>query len=95
MRSAAYLAAAIVLSVAFAGCSTVTPENFARVHDGMTEAEVVAILGKPDETANVALMMRVKAVNNIWKGGGYTITVQFTNGRVRAKSLEPSAPAKK
>ena len=87
MRSAR-LAAAVVLVAVLAACTTVTRENFERIRDGMNESEVFSILGKPDESANVTLL-RVKAVNSKWIGGDYTITVQFVNGRVRAKTIGP------
>ena len=40
--------ALVALWIALAGCSKITAENYAKLQTGMTQAEVNAILGKPD-----------------------------------------------
>lgn len=86
MNPATRIAAALVLSLALAACSKVTPENYARLKDGMSEAEVVAILGTPGDASAVA-MLGVTGSSSTWTGGEYTIKLQFVNGKVIYRSL--------
>lgn len=37
----------VAIALALGGCSKVTPDNFARIEEGMTEQEVASILGTP------------------------------------------------
>ncbi len=40
--------ALVALWIALAGCSKITAENYAKLQTGMSQAEVNAILGKPE-----------------------------------------------
>lgn len=91
MSTLARLAAALLFALALAACTRITQQNYDRVQEGMSEAEVVSILGKPDESSEV-MLLRVKAVNSQWKGGEHTVLVQFVNGRVRAKNITRTGP---
>ena len=86
MISAARFAAALVVAFALVACSKVTPENYERVKEGMTEVEVTAILGKPDDTSSVAIL-GLTGTSDSWVGNEYSIMIQFVNGKVRLKSL--------
>lgn len=57
-----------------------TKDNYNKVKNGMTEAEVTGILGSPTETksAGPAKMM-------IWKSGNDTASITFTDGKVAMK----------
>jgi hypothetical protein len=68
-------------------CSKVTQENFAKIQDGMDEREVLALLGKPGETSNITLL-GLSGASSKWVADEGTISVQFVNGKVRAKSFE-------
>ena len=76
------LAAALLL----AACSKVTQENYARIQDGMTEQEVIAILGPPTESGAVS-MLGVSGSSSKWVAKDADISIQFVNGKVALKSF--------
>jgi len=77
-----------------AACSKVTPENFARIQDGMPEEQVLDLLGKPTESSSVNLL-GVSGTSSRWVSGDTAITVRFVNGKVALKTLDkPAAPRK-
>lgn len=69
----------LVLVFAGGGNSKVTKENYDKLKAGMSEAEVTAILGSPDEKKDAG---NPSAKVWSWKNGNSSITVTFTNGRV-------------
>jgi hypothetical protein len=83
---ASALCAALLLTV---GCpGRVSAENYARISDGMSYADVQAILGKGEEKAgvggvigNVAGSLRVVH----WKSGDRSINITFVNDKVSLK----------
>lgn len=82
-RAAATLAAVALL----AACGPkVTAENFERIQAGMTQKEVIAVLGEPTETSSVNIA-GVSGGMASWKDGGTVISVQFLNDKVQAKQL--------
>jgi hypothetical protein len=83
------LALALVV-LAAAACSKVTPENFARVQDGMSEQEVQAILGSPTESSSTTVL-GISGTASRWVAGDTVITVRFVNGKVALKSLDKAA----
>jgi hypothetical protein len=85
-------ALAVIAIVALAACSKLTEDNFAKIRDGMSEREVIALLGKPAESSSVNVL-GVSGTASKWVEGDAAISVQFVNGKVRAKSFE-RAPAK-
>ena len=83
---------AFSLLLLLAACSKVTLENFSKIQDGMSEQEVLALLGTPAESSNITVL-GLSGASSRWTGGEGTISVQFVNGKVRAKSFE-RPPAK-
>ncbi len=83
----------LALTLALAGCSKVTQENYSRVLDGMSEQEVHAILGKPTESASVTIL-GLSGTSSKWVAGDAVITIQFANGKVRLKSFDKPSPNK-
>lgn len=83
---------ALAALLLLAACSKVTQENFAKILDGMSEAEVHALLGKPGESSNITVL-GLSGTSSRWVSNDGMIAVQFVNGKVRAKSFERS-PAK-
>jgi hypothetical protein len=69
----------LVLVLAGGGNSKVTKENYDKLKAGMSEAEVTAILGSPDEKKDGG---NPSAKVWSWKNGNSSITVTFTNGKV-------------
>lgn len=78
------------LLLAITGCSKATPENFARVRDGMTEQEVQAILGSPTESSSTTVL-GISGTASRWVSGDTAITVRFVNGKVALKNLDKAA----
>lgn len=74
-------------------CSKVSQENFAQLRDGMTEQEVAAVLGSPDESNSVDVL-GVSGTVSRWKSGDATITVRFVNGKLALKSFDKRPGAK-
>jgi hypothetical protein len=86
-RTLALLAFALL-----AACSRVSEENFAKIRDGMSEQEVIGLLGKPAESSSVNVL-GLSGTAAKWVERDAAITVQFVNGKVRAKSFDRT-PAK-
>ncbi|MBM4109355.1 MAG: hypothetical protein FJ255_11215 [Phycisphaerae bacterium] len=91
--------AALVLASLLAGCeSKVTDENFAKVTDGMSYAQVEGLLGSgEDQTATgtgiggaglLTAETRSKRKVFVWKEGNKIITVVFDDGKVVEKMRE-------
>ena len=75
---------AIALLVA-CGCPF-NPQNFARVQNGMTEAEVTAILGKPTSIESGSLpILNITGTEYTYRRGADRATVAFVNGKVVLK----------
>lgn len=77
----------LVLALLLAACSKVTEDNYRKIEDGMTEEQVVAILGKPTESSSVSVLGIGGTVSR-WASGDAVITVRFVNGRAGLKSYD-------
>ncbi|HJY75548.1 MAG TPA: outer membrane protein assembly factor BamE [Burkholderiales bacterium] len=77
------LAAALVL----AACSKVNQENFLKIQEGMSEEQVIALLGRPTESNSVNVL-GVSGTASRWEAGDTVITVRFVNGQVAFKSFD-------
>lgn len=89
MRNLKYSAALFALALALlaAGCGNrVDRAHFERVENGMSQEEVVAILGEPDTIESMSLG-RISGATAQWRGGGRVITVVFANDEVTFKSF--------
>lgn len=84
------LAAALLL---LAGCSRVTETNFQKIQPGMSQAEVLALLGEADSSDSVALGP-ISGARSVWRSDQASITITFLNGKVQLKHFEagPAAP---
>lgn len=87
VRSAIVLAALALLS---ACGSKLSAENFERVKNGMSQKEVVAILGEPTEHSAISIA-GVSGGMATWRDGNTEISVQFVNDKVQAKQLSREA----
>ena len=76
MRATRSLATAVLL-LALAGCSKLTPENYAKLKVGMTYGEVTAILGAPDRCEDA---MGFKSCR--WGDDARNVTVRFAGDAV-------------
>ena len=70
--------------------SKISTENFERIQTGMTQKEVVAILGDPTETSAVSIA-GLSGGMATWREGNTVISVQFVNDKVQAKQLSREA----
>ena len=84
------LAGALVL---VAACSKLTQENFLKIQDGMTEQEVVALLGRPSESNSVNLL-GMSGTSSRWVSADVVVVVSFVNGKVAFKSYDKGLQAK-
>jgi hypothetical protein len=76
-----------MLVLLLAACSKVTQENYQKIEEGMTEEQVVALLGKPTETNSVSVL-GVSGTVSRWAADDAVITVRFVNGKVGIKSFD-------
>ena len=81
---------ALLAACLIAACSRVTQENFLKIQDGMSEEEVIALLGRPTESNSVNVL-GVSGTASRWVGGDAVITVRFVNGKVALKSFDQPA----
>jgi len=73
-----------------AACSKVTQENFAKVEEGMSEQEVIALLGSPTESTSVNVL-GVSGTASRWITKDTAVTVRFVNGKVALKTFDKPA----
>ena len=83
--------AALAALLFLAACSKVTQENFAKVQNGMTEQEVIAILGNPTESTSRDVL-GITGTSSRWASGDAEITIRFVGGKVALKSFDKPAP---
>lgn len=77
------LAAALLL----AACSRITQENFSRIETGMSEQEVIGLLGSPTESNSVEVL-GISGTASRWVGREAEINIRFVNGKVATKRYD-------
>lgn len=86
----------LLLSVAACN-SPINQENFSRIEPGMTETEVIKMLGEPAETTGIDLGL-FSGTAATWRHKDTVISVQFINGKVQTKQIyrsqEPAPQAR-
>lgn len=86
------LLATVVLALALAACgSKVNEQQFARIEDGMSEQQVIDLLGTPSESSSMGAL-GMSGTATTWTDAGATISVQFVNGKVRLKQFTRAKP---
>lgn len=84
------LSLALILCAAVAGCgSKLTQENFDKIQNGMSMAQVKAILGEPTEAKSVGVGP-FSGVSATWKDKNTLINIQFVNDKVTLKTFNKS-----
>jgi uncharacterized protein YcfL len=78
---------ALLAALLIAGCSRVTQENFMKIQEGMSEQEVISLLGTPTESQSVNIL-GVSGTASRWVGRDAAIAVRFVNGKVATKSFD-------
>lgn len=84
------LATAIALALLLAACSKVTQENYAKIQDGMSEPEVIGLLGPATESGGMSLL-GLSGGSSKWVAKDAVISIQFVNGKVVGKSFRQEA----
>lgn len=90
----------ILFCILLTNCSVqrVTQTNYSKIKTGMTEAEVIRILGEPDKSSGADLdpglglgeILGIEAISGThmyWRSGENIIIIEFLNGKVRFKSF--------
>ncbi len=78
---------ALLLALTCLACgSRVDLESFEKIKNGMTLAEVTAILGEPTESYSMNIGP-VSGTMTKWQAKNGTIAIQFLNGKVVAKQF--------
>jgi hypothetical protein len=85
------LASAVLIT----GCgpsSKITKENYDKVKEGMTRAEVVSILGEPTGSEVVGQINDTEIKGPVWEGQGLKIVTMFSqggkDGKLQVKRLD-------
>jgi SmpA/OmlA family protein len=86
-RTLLALVAALLLALIIAACSKVNQENFLKIQEGMSEQDVISLLGRPTESNSVNVL-GVSGTASRWVAGDTVITVRFVNGSVAFKSFD-------
>ncbi len=71
----------IVALVLILGGSSFSVENFKKIRAGMTEQEVIALVGRPDQTLDMG-GFGIKSKSLIWRNRHGDFTVSMLNGKV-------------
>jgi hypothetical protein len=87
MKATISLAVAALAALLLAACSRITQENFSRIERGMSEQEVISILGSPTESSSVDVL-GISGTASRWAGNDAEITVRFVGGKVALKSFD-------
>lgn len=86
LRFVRLLTVAAVLLVALA-CNRLTQDNFAKIEDGMTLDQVVAVLGEPTDSKSAGVGP-LSATDATWENDSARINIKFLNGKVQLKAYE-------
>jgi hypothetical protein len=89
-RSGKVAAVAVLCLCLFAcGPNRITKENYEKINNGMTESEVLDLLGSPTQTLDASALggqnFGFDAKHLIWRNGDNVITVAFMGGKVVMK----------
>ena len=70
--------------------SKVNQANFDKIQTGMTQEEVIAILGSPSESSSIDIV-GLSGTSSEWISKEGTISIQFVNKKVRAKRFSKTS----
>jgi SmpA/OmlA family protein len=87
----------LIAAVLLAGCNSsggggnprVTKENFAKLTNGMSRADVVEILGEPSGTEAAGQLNQQQIQGHVWQGSNAKIVVAFNSeGKLISKRMD-------
>jgi hypothetical protein len=92
MKPVTMVLLSVVMAALLAGCGgrgKISQENFEKVKEGMTQAQVVALLGAPSGSEVVAEVEGRKTVGLVWRERGTKIVIAFSpEGKLSMRSIE-------
>ncbi len=74
---------AIIALVVITGCSRLTQDNLQKVHNGMTTADVKAVLGEPTDSQTKALL-GISTTTFTYHTGTSNVAITFIDDKVIA-----------
>jgi hypothetical protein len=77
----------LVMALIVSACSKITEDNFAKIEEGMSEQEVIALLGAPTQS-NSLNVLGVSGAASRWTSRHALVGVHYVNGKVVLKSWE-------
>lgn len=83
-----HLAAAAALLLILSACSKVTPDNYGKLEAGMTQEEVHAVLGQPDDVSGGGIGT-LTLTTETWNGPKHVVKITFAGDKMTIKSIEP------
>jgi len=87
LQVSAGAAALLLLLLVLAACgSKVNESNYAKIDIDMTEEQVKSLLGTPTESSSIQVA-GLSGTSSKWVGKEGIISVQFLNGKVKAKAF--------
>ena len=78
----------LACGLALSACSRATADNYAKVEAGMTQDQVHAILGKPDQVSGGGIGTLTMSTET-WNGNSQTISITFAGDKLVLKNIEP------
>ena len=81
-----WIGVAILLGCLAACGSRLSPENFDKIREGMSQKEVLDILGEP-VIAEGSSFLGISGGEAVWRDDKTTITVHFLNDKVVGKRM--------
>ncbi|MDM8548369.1 DUF3862 domain-containing protein [Candidatus Venteria ishoeyi] len=76
----------LMLFTLLIACSKIDKAHFDQVKEGMSMAEVTAILGDPTESQTMGVGP-LSGTNSTWKQDNVSIQIQFFNDQVKLKNF--------
>jgi outer membrane protein assembly factor BamE (lipoprotein component of BamABCDE complex) len=81
------------------GCATtkLTHEKFAQIREGMSEKQVIALLGEPTDSRSMStgswfgIMSSLSGTGMVWETNEAKIDILFVNGNVKTKNYRKFA----
>lgn len=93
MKSQGSIATVIILCLVLVACGArVNQENYEKIRNDMSTAEVNKLLGEPSDVSSFAIG-NLSATTARWVGKSHTITITFANEKVKMKSYAENAKA--
>ncbi len=86
----------LLFFILLTGCATtqLTHENFAKVREGMSEQQVIALLGEPTDSRSIStgswfgVVDGLSGTSMVWETNEVKVDIIFVNGKVKTKNYK-------